>query len=60
MVVTAALDDLLGAEHRPNVPGTIDEHPNWRIPLPVPIDDLADHPLADRITDALGRPDQSP
>lgn len=53
MVVTAALDDLLGAEHRPNVPGTIDEHPNWRIPLPAPIDDLATSPLADRIVDAL-------
>lgn len=53
MVVTAALDDLLGAERRPNVPGTIDEHPNWRIPLPSPIDDLARAPLADRITDAI-------
>lgn len=62
MVVTAALDDLLGAEHRPNVPGTIDEHPNWRIPLPAPIDDLADAPLADRIIDALaeGRPAAAP
>lgn len=55
MIVTAALDDLLGAEHRPNVPGTIDEHPNWRIPLPVPLDDLAATPLADRIVDALRR-----
>jgi 4-alpha-glucanotransferase len=55
MVVTAALDDLLGAEHRPNVPGTIDEHPNWRIPLPVPIDDLSAAPLAGRIVDAIGR-----
>jgi 4-alpha-glucanotransferase len=54
MVVTAALDDLLGAEHRPNVPGTIDEHPNWRIPLPVPLDDLAATPLADRIVEAIG------
>ncbi|WP_426572379.1 4-alpha-glucanotransferase [Aquihabitans sp. McL0605] len=55
MIVTAALDDLMGAEHRPNVPGTIDEHPNWRIPLPVPLDDLEATPLADRIVDALQR-----
>ncbi len=55
MVVTAALDDLLGAEHRPNVPGTIDEHPNWRIPLPATIDDLPSSPLAARITDAISR-----
>lgn len=53
MLVTAALDDLLGAEHRPNVPGTIDEHPNWRIPLPRPIDDLEADPLATSIVDAL-------
>lgn len=53
MLVTAALDDLLGAQHRPNVPGTIDEHPNWRIPLPVPLDDLPATPLADRIVEAI-------
>ena len=54
MVVTAALDDLLGAEHRPNVPGTIDEHPNWRIPLPLPIDDLTAHHLASSVAEVLG------
>ena len=48
------IDDLLGAERRPNVPGTIDEHPNWRIPLPTPLDDLGATPLADRIVDAIG------
>jgi 4-alpha-glucanotransferase len=53
MLVTAALDDLVGAEHRPNVPGTIDEHPNWRIPLPVPLDDLPTTPLAERITETF-------
>ncbi|HRW37221.1 MAG: 4-alpha-glucanotransferase [Acidimicrobiales bacterium] len=53
VLATAALDDLVGAEHRPNVPGTIDEHPNWRIPLPVPLDELAELPLARRIADSL-------
>ena len=53
VLATAALDDLVGAEHRPNVPGTIDEHPNWRIPLPVPLDDLPGHPLAERIAAVL-------
>lgn len=51
MIVTATLDDLLGAEHRPNVPGTIDEHPNWRIPLPVPLDDLPGQPLAEAVAE---------
>jgi 4-alpha-glucanotransferase len=24
------LEDLLGQEEQPNLPGTVDEHPNWR------------------------------
>lgn len=55
MVVTATLDDLTGAEHRPNLPGTIDEHPNWRIPQPILLDDLAGLPRAEAIADALRR-----
>jgi 4-alpha-glucanotransferase len=42
MVVTATLDDALGVEERPNMPGTIDEWPNWRLALPRPIDDFED------------------
>ena len=26
----APLEDLLGLAEQPNLPGTIDEHPNWR------------------------------
>ncbi len=55
MVVTATLDDLTGAEHRPNLPGTIDEHPNWRVPLPVLLDDLDGLPRAEAIAAALRR-----
>jgi 4-alpha-glucanotransferase len=25
---------------QPNIPGTIDEHPNWRQRLPVPIEEM--------------------
>ena len=53
MIVTATLDDLLGAQHRPNLPGTIDQHPNWRIPLPVPLEDLPSYPLAESIATIL-------
>jgi 4-alpha-glucanotransferase len=49
MLATAALDDLLGATHRPNVPGTVDQHPNWRIPLPRPIEALDDDPVASAV-----------
>lgn len=53
MVATVALDDLAGAVHRPNVPGTIDQHPNWRIPLPVPLDSLGESTLANSVGDAM-------
>ena len=42
---------LLGAEHRPNLPGTVDQHPNWRIPLPALLDDLRGHPTAEPIAE---------
>lgn len=29
------LEDLLGLPEQPNLPGTVDEHPNWRRRLPV-------------------------
>ena len=55
-LVAATLDDAVGAPERPNVPGTTtDERPNWSIPLPVPIDDLPDHPGAAAVVEALRR-----
>jgi len=32
--------DVLGEVRQPNLPGTFHEYPNWRIPLPVPLEDL--------------------
>ena len=29
-----AIEDILGIEEQPNLPGTIDQHPNWRRRLP--------------------------
>ena len=34
------VEDLLGQEEQPNLPGTVDEHPNWRRRLPGPADAL--------------------
>jgi 4-alpha-glucanotransferase len=36
--------DALGEPRQPNLPGTVDEYPNWRIPLPVSVDELLDDP----------------
>jgi 4-alpha-glucanotransferase len=34
------VEDLLGQEEQPNLPGTVDEHPNWRRRMPGPVDVL--------------------
>jgi 4-alpha-glucanotransferase len=37
-LLAIALEDLLGVIDQPNIPGTVNEHPNWRRRLPVAID----------------------
>jgi 4-alpha-glucanotransferase len=32
--------DVLGERRQPNLPGTIDQYPNWRIPLPATIEEF--------------------
>jgi 4-alpha-glucanotransferase len=34
-LLTISLEDLLGLIDQPNIPGTVDEHPNWRRRLPI-------------------------
>jgi 4-alpha-glucanotransferase len=55
MILTATLDDAAVVEDRPNVPGTVDERPNWSIALPVPLEELEESPVAAAIADALRR-----
>jgi 4-alpha-glucanotransferase len=38
------VEDLLALPEQPNLPGTIDEHPNWRRRLPVPAENIFDAP----------------
>jgi len=45
-VVLATLEDMAGMPARPNIPGTVDERPNWRLPLPAPLEDLLARRLA--------------
>ncbi|HEY0914471.1 MAG TPA: 4-alpha-glucanotransferase [Solimonas sp.] len=40
------LEDIAGLEEQPNLPGTLDEHPNWRRRLPEPADQLLRRPEA--------------
>src|SRR5215211_6093080 len=53
MLVAATLEDAVEAHDRPNVPGTIDQRPNWSLPLPVALDDLAADPRVRRLAGIL-------
>jgi 4-alpha-glucanotransferase len=44
-LVLVPLEDMLGLEEQPNVPGTTDQHPNWRRRYPVAADRIFDSPL---------------
>jgi 4-alpha-glucanotransferase len=44
LLVAIALGDALGDPRQPNMPGTKDEYPNWRLPLGTLLDDLGDDP----------------
>ena len=47
-LMLAPLEDLLGLTDQPNVPGTIDQHPNWRRRLEPPAAQLFDDPVVAR------------
>jgi 4-alpha-glucanotransferase len=40
-LMAISLEDLLGVIDQPNIPGTVNEHPNWRQRLPVALEDIA-------------------
>jgi 4-alpha-glucanotransferase len=42
------LEDVAGVSEQPNLPGTIDEHPNWRRRFDRPADELLTSPAARR------------
>ena len=44
MLMLVQAEDLLGLETMVNLPGTTDQHPNWRRRLPVPVAELLDDP----------------
>jgi 4-alpha-glucanotransferase len=54
-VIAASLSDALAVHERPNMPGTIDQWPNWSIPLPRPLEQIFSDPICHRIAEALAR-----
>lgn len=49
------VEDVLGLPEQANVPGTVDEHPNWRRRLPVGVEHLLDEPQAQASIAAIRR-----
>ena len=45
--------DVVGEIRQPNLPGTVDEYPNWRLPLPVTVEQLQHDPRVRRTVAAL-------
>lgn len=55
LLLTATLDDALGVEERPNMPGTLDEWPNWSIALPAPLEAIEGDDRLRRLARRLAR-----
>jgi 4-alpha-glucanotransferase len=43
-MLAVALEDVLEVRDQANIPGTVDEHPNWRRKLPLDLESLREHP----------------
>ena len=53
--VTASLYDVLGVLDQPNLPGTTDEYPNWRMPIATTLEQIEVDPRVRRIAAVLSR-----
>ena len=61
-LVAASIGDAVGDVRQPNLPGTMAEYPNWRLPLaeprdggsrPLSLEEALEHPLLHRVVDVL-------
>ncbi|WP_374204897.1 4-alpha-glucanotransferase [Pseudonocardia sp. WMMC193] len=52
-LVLASPYDVVGETRQPNLPGTVDEYPNWRLPLPVSVEELRTDPRVKEVVAAL-------
>jgi 4-alpha-glucanotransferase len=53
-ILAISLEDLQGVRDQPNIPGTIDEHPNWRRKLPLSVEAFAAVLDTARLRELLG------
>jgi 4-alpha-glucanotransferase len=52
-LLVVSLEDVLQIQDQPNLPGTVDEHPNWRQRLPLTIEELRNDSRLTALADAL-------
>jgi 4-alpha-glucanotransferase len=52
-LLVVSMEDAIGVVDQPNVPGTVDEHPNWRRRLPLQLEDLFHHPQLRGVAEAI-------
>jgi 4-alpha-glucanotransferase len=54
-LVSVAIEDVLGLEDQVNMPGTTDQHPNWRRRWPITLEELASDQRLRRIAATFSR-----
>ncbi|MGE5617081.1 MAG: malto-oligosyltrehalose synthase, partial [Bacillota bacterium] len=54
MLMAVQLEDIFGVREQANLPGTIDEHPNWKRKLTVPVEAWGRDPRFKRFAGRLG------
>jgi len=59
-LVLSSLEDALAVDERPNVPGTTTEWPNWRLALPVPLEEIEQAAGPRRIAEVMAGANRSP
>jgi 4-alpha-glucanotransferase len=52
-LLVISMEDVLGLKDQVNLPGTTNEHPNWRRRLPVSLEDLKNHPTLTSTADIM-------
>jgi 4-alpha-glucanotransferase len=52
-LLVVSIEDLLGVKEQVNLPGTIDEHPNWRHRLPIDLEDLKNQEGVIAVADSM-------
>ena len=54
VLVAGTLEDALGVEERPNIPGTtFPQRANWSLALPQPLEEIVAEPAVNRVAEAL-------